>query len=39
VSPALFGWSVLLATITGVIAAALPALTAARLDPVDAIRG
>lgn len=39
VAPALFGWSVLLATITGVIAAALPALTAARLDPVEAIRG
>lgn len=39
VTPALFGWSLLLATATGVVAAALPALTAARLDPVDAIRG
>jgi lipoprotein-releasing system permease protein len=39
VTPALFGWSIVLATITGVIAAALPAVTAARLNPVDAIRG
>jgi lipoprotein-releasing system permease protein len=39
VTASLFVWSVLLATATGVLAAALPAITAARLDPVDAIRG
>jgi lipoprotein-releasing system permease protein len=39
VTSSLFVWSILLATITGVLAAALPAITAARLDPVDAIRG
>lgn len=39
VTPSLFVWSILLATVTGVLAAALPAITAARLDPVDAIRG
>jgi lipoprotein-releasing system permease protein len=39
VSASLFVWSIALATITGVVAAALPAVTAARLDPVDAIRG
>jgi lipoprotein-releasing system permease protein len=39
VEPVLFMWSVALATVTGVVAAALPALKAARLDPVEAIRG
>lgn len=37
--PSLFVISVLLAAITGVAAAAVPALRAARLDPVVAIRG
>lgn len=39
VSPSLFVWSIALATVTGVIAASFPAIVAARLDPVDAIRG
>ncbi|MCC7051663.1 MAG: ABC transporter permease [Gemmatimonadaceae bacterium] len=38
VTPGLFGWSIALAVVTGVLAAALPAISAARLDPVDAIR-
>jgi len=33
----LFGWTLLLATITGLVAAVVPALRAARLDPVVAI--
>jgi lipoprotein-releasing system permease protein len=37
--PSLFAISVLLAAVTGVAAAAVPALRAARLDPVVAIRG
>ncbi len=37
VSAALFGWTLALATITGVVAAMVPALRAARLDPVVAI--
>jgi len=37
--PALFANSVFLAALTGVAAAAVPALRAARLDPVVAIRG
>jgi lipoprotein-releasing system permease protein len=37
--PALFAASVLLATVTGLAAAFMPALRAARLDPVEAIRG
>jgi lipoprotein-releasing system permease protein len=37
--PSLFTNSVLLAAVTGVAAAAVPALRAARLDPVVAIRG
>jgi lipoprotein-releasing system permease protein len=37
--PSLFVTAVLLAAITGVAAAAVPALSAARLDPVVAIRG
>ncbi len=38
VSPSLILMSVLLATVTGLIAAAVPARRAARLDPVTAIR-
>ncbi len=38
-SPSLFIYAVLLATVTGVAAAAVPALQAAKLDPVVAIRG
>jgi lipoprotein-releasing system permease protein len=37
--PYLFFVSLLLATITGLIASFAPALRAARLDPVVAIRG
>jgi len=37
--PALFFWAIALAAVTGVCAAAIPALRAARLDPVAAIRG
>ena len=36
---ALFVYAVLLAAVTGVVAAAVPAMRAARLDPVVAIRG
>ena len=36
-SPALFGWTLALATLTGLLAAFMPALRAARLDPVVAI--
>lgn len=39
VEPTLLVSAVLLATITGVLAAAVPAMNAARLDPVVAIRG
>jgi lipoprotein-releasing system permease protein len=39
ISPSLFVISILLAAITGVAAAAVPALRAAKLDPVEAIRG
>ncbi|TIP54064.1 MAG: ABC transporter permease, partial [Mesorhizobium sp.] len=39
VEPSLFLFSALLATITGVLAGMVPALRAARLDPVEAIRG
>ncbi len=39
VRPSLFVWTIALATVTGIIAASFPAITAARLDPVDAIRG
>ena len=35
----LFVYTALLATLTGLIAAVAPALRAARLDPVEAIRG
>ena len=37
--PLLFGVALLLATLTGLMAAFAPALRAARLDPVVAIRG
>jgi lipoprotein-releasing system permease protein len=37
--PALFVWTAVLATLTGVVAAATPAVRAARLDPVVAMRG
>lgn len=39
VKPVLLLLTVLLATVTGVLAASLPALNASRLDPVVAIRG
>ncbi len=35
----LFGWTLALATITGLVAAVVPAVRAARLDPVVAING
>jgi len=38
-SAGLFGWTLLLATVTGLVAAVVPALRAARLDPVVAING
>jgi lipoprotein-releasing system permease protein len=37
--PSLFVASAMLATVTGVLAGLAPALRAARLDPVEAIRG
>jgi lipoprotein-releasing system permease protein len=37
--PTLFALALLLATLTGLLAAFAPALSAARLDPVVAIRG
>ena len=36
---ALFAWTLMLATLTGLLAAFMPALRAARLDPVVAING
>ena len=39
IDPNLFVASLLLATLTGLVAAFAPALRAARLDPVEAIRG
>ena len=37
--PSLFVYAMILASLTGVAAAAVPALRAAKLDPVVAIRG
>jgi lipoprotein-releasing system permease protein len=37
--PKLYAWALVLATVTGLLAAFAPALRAARLDPVVAIRG
>lgn len=39
VSVSLYLWTALVATVTGVASAAIPALRAARLDPVAAMRG
>ncbi|MDX8533314.1 FtsX-like permease family protein [Mesorhizobium sp. VK25A] len=39
IEPSLFAFSALLATVTGVLAGMVPAFRAARLDPVEAIRG
>jgi lipoprotein-releasing system permease protein len=39
IEPTLFTNAILLAAATGVVAAAVPALRAAKLDPVVAIRG
>ncbi|MGO4440167.1 ABC transporter permease [Rhizobium sp. RAF56] len=39
VRPSLFLWSSLLATLTGIFAGTVPALRAANLNPVEAIRG
>ncbi len=39
IDPSLFAWAALLATLTGLVAAVTPALRAARLAPVEAIRG
>ena len=39
IEPALFIQAILLAALTGVAAAAVPAIRAAKLDPVVAIRG
>ncbi len=38
-SAPLFGWTLALATITGLVAAVVPAIRASRLDPVVAING
>jgi lipoprotein-releasing system permease protein len=39
VSTSLYLWTALIATVTGIASAAIPALRAARLDPVAAMRG
>ncbi|WP_136416539.1 MULTISPECIES: ABC transporter permease [Oxalobacteraceae] len=39
VQPSLFVWAAVVATLTGLLAAVTPALRAARLEPVEAIRG
>jgi lipoprotein-releasing system permease protein len=39
IDPHLYFWAALIATLTGLVAAVTPALRAARLDPVVAIRG
>lgn len=39
VSPSLYLWAAVVATLTGLVAAVTPALRAARMQPVEAIRG
>ena len=39
ITPAIYAWTAVLATAAGILAAAMPAINAARLDPVVAIRG
>jgi lipoprotein-releasing system permease protein len=39
IDPMLFVWSAVIATLTGLLAAATPAIRASRLDPVVAMRG
>jgi len=39
IDPQLFAWAALVATLTGLLAAVTPAIRAARLEPVVAIRG
>jgi lipoprotein-releasing system permease protein len=39
ISPTLYLLTALLATVTGLVAAVTPALRAARMQPVEAIRG
>jgi lipoprotein-releasing system permease protein len=37
--PSLYFWAALIATLSGLVAAVIPALRAARMEPVEAIRG
>jgi len=39
IDPQLFAWAALIATLTGLLAAVTPAIRAAHLEPVAAIRG
>jgi lipoprotein-releasing system permease protein len=39
IDPHLYAWAALVATLTGLLAAVTPAIRAARLEPVVAIRG
>lgn len=39
ITPAIYAWTAVLATAAGILAAAMPAINASRLDPVVAIRG
>jgi lipoprotein-releasing system permease protein len=39
IDPRLYAWAALVATLTGLLAAVTPAIRAARLEPVVAIRG
>ena len=39
IDPTLFLWAAVIATLTGLLAAATPAVRASRLDPVVAMRG